>query len=236
MRKPLLLATLTTILILGAGVTAQDQKPKRPSPLTPIQDQAGLPRVLLICDSISIGYTLPVRTLLKGKANVHRPKDNCGPTTRGLESIDKWLGDGKWDVIHFNWGLHDLKYLGPKGENLADPKAKESRQQVPPDKYRGNLEQLVVRLKKTGAILIWCNTTQVPEGAKGRVVGDSKKYNQIAVEVMEKHEVHVNDLYGHISGQLEKIQRPANVHFTPDGSAILAKQVAGTIEAQLKNR
>jgi acyl-CoA thioesterase-1 len=236
MRKTLLLATLTTILILGAGATAQDQKPKRPGPLAPIEDQAGLPRVLLIGDSISIGYTLPVRTLLKGKANVHRPNANCGPTTRGLESIDKWLGDGKWDVIHFNWGLHDLKYLGPNGENLADPKAKESRQQVPPDEYRGNLEQLVVRLKKTGASLIWCNTTPVPKGAKGRLVGDAKKYNQIAVEVMKKHEVQVNDLYGQIFKQLATAQRPANVHFTPDGSAILAKQVARAIEAQLKNR
>ena len=35
--------------------------------MTPIEDVAGLPRVLLIGDSISIGYTLPTRELLKGK-------------------------------------------------------------------------------------------------------------------------------------------------------------------------
>ena len=38
-----------------------------------------------------------------------------------MANLDKWLGDGNWDVIHFNWGLHDLKYMGPNGENLQDP-------------------------------------------------------------------------------------------------------------------
>lgn len=37
--------------------------------LLPVQEQPGLPRVLLVGDSISIGYTLPVRTLLAGRAN-----------------------------------------------------------------------------------------------------------------------------------------------------------------------
>ena len=88
--------------------------------LTPTLHAEDLPRVLIIGDSISIGYTLPVRKLLDGRANVHRAAANCGPTTRGLESLDAWLGDKPWDVIHFNWGLHDLKYMGPQGQNLAD--------------------------------------------------------------------------------------------------------------------
>src|SRR4051812_8183558 len=62
-----------------------------------VNDDPALPRVLLIGDSISIGYTIPVRELLKGKANIHRPAANCGPTKRGLAQLDKWLGDGRWD-------------------------------------------------------------------------------------------------------------------------------------------
>jgi len=77
--------------------------------MRPIEDIPALPRVLLIGDSISIGYTVPVRELLKGAANVHRIPENGGPTTRGLERLDAWLGTNHWDVIHFNWGLHDLK-------------------------------------------------------------------------------------------------------------------------------
>ena len=101
--------------------------------MAPVEDVAGLPRVLLIGDSISIGYTVPAREALRGKANVHRPLTNCGPTTRGLENLSQWLGDADWDVIHFNWGLHDLKYLGPDDENLQDPKDPKNHQQVPPE-------------------------------------------------------------------------------------------------------
>jgi len=171
--------------------------------------------------------------LLKGKANVHRAPTNCGPTTRGLEQIDSWLGDGKWDVIHFNWGLHDLKYMGAKGENLADPKAADSRPQVPIDQYEKNLRNLVNRLKKTGAKLIWCSTTPVPEGTKGRVVGDSAKYNAVAAKVMQENAVVINDLFAFCKPRLKKIQRPANVHFSPEGSKTLAKEVAAKIEAAL---
>jgi acyl-CoA thioesterase-1 len=116
----------------------------------PIVDDPALPRVLLIGDSISIGYTLPVRELLKGKANVHRPPTNCGPTTKGIESIDDWLGDGNWDVIHFNWGLHDLKFPPPTSPDKGDDNA------VPIKEYRQNLSTLVRRMKETGATLVSC--------------------------------------------------------------------------------
>jgi acyl-CoA thioesterase-1 len=188
----------------------------------------------LIGDSISIGYTLPVRALLKGQANVHRPPTNCGPTIRGLEQIDGWLGEGKWDVIHFNWGLHDLKYMGPKGQNLAKPGSEGSHQQVPPAEYEKNLRALVTRLKETGAALIWCSTTPVPEGASGRVVGDSAKYNAIAAKVMQEHDVAIDDLFAFSKPKLKEIMRPKNVHFTTDGSKQLATQVVATIRTALK--
>jgi acyl-CoA thioesterase-1 len=219
----------------GAEPAKRNPKPVKANPvMQPIEDDPALPRVLLIGDSISIGYTLPVRKLLEGKANVHRPLTNCGPTTRGLEQIDAWLGEKPWDVIHFNWGLHDLKYLGPEGQNLADPQAAGSRQQVPPADYESNLRKLVQRLKKTGAALIWCSTTPVPEGAQGRVPGDAAKYNDIAARVMKDEGVAIDDLYAFAKPRLAQIQLPANVHFTPDGSAALAGEVARAIAAALK--
>jgi lysophospholipase L1-like esterase len=192
--------------------------------------------VLLIGDSISMGYTVPVRRLLEGKADVRRPPANCGPTTRGIEQIDAWLGDGHWDVIHFNFGLHDLKFLGPNGENLADPDAADSHQQVPIDQYEKNLRQLVARLKKTGAVLIWCTTTPVPEGAKGRRPGDAAKYNAAAAAVMEQNGIATDDLYAFAKPRLAEIQQPANVHFTKEGSELLARQVAAAIEKALEKR
>ena len=214
---------------------------RKPNPaMAKVTDVEGLPRVLLIGDSISIGYTVAVREELKGVANVHRPLTNCGPTTRGVAAIDDWLktgGEGKnWDVIHFNWGLHDLKYMGPNGQNLADPEAADSAPQVSPADYEKNLRTLVDRLKKTGATLIWRNTTPVPPGAKGRVVGDSVKYNDIAARVMKDNQITTDDLYSFAKERMAEIMLPANVHFKPEGSKLLGAEVAKTIKAALDKR
>jgi len=226
---------LITAILATPNLQAQAKKPKRkPSPVfAPVKDNSNLPRVLIIGDSISIGYTLPTREFLKGKANLHRIPTNGGPTTRGLANIDAWLGKDKWDLIHFNWGLHDLKYMGPNGENLF-PKEKGGKPQVPIDAYEKNLDKLVNRLKKTGAKLIWRNTTPVPPGSKGRCVGDSVKYNAAAARVMNKHEVPTHDLLTMSKKRMKEIMRPANVHYTPEGSKILGRDVARVIIEALK--
>ena len=221
---------------VGNGQDKKVQQPARPAPLAQIQDVEGLPRVLLIGDSISIGYTLAVREALQGKANVHRPGENCGPTTNGLKKLDKWLGDGKWDVIHFNWGLHDLKYMGPNGKNLADPTSPTSRPQVSQEDYEKNLRILVARLKETGATLVWRNTTPVPPGSQGRVVGDSIKYNEIASKVMQDNGVSTHDMYAFVYPQMDEIMLKANVHFTKDGYDALAQDTAKVILAALEER
>lgn len=238
----LLIATSLAFVFGCPGLMEADQKKekpkKRPNPaMAKVIDDPALPRVLLIGDSISIGYTVPVREKMEGKANVHRPLANCGPTTSGLAKLDAWLatgGEGKsWDVIHFNWGLHDLKYLGPNGENLQDPANPVNKQQVPPEEYRKNLQQLVDHLKKTGATLIWRNTTPVPEGARGRVVGDSANYNAIAETIMKSSGIEIHDLYTFALERQDTIQKKADVHFYPEGSAALADDVVRVIEAAL---
>jgi hypothetical protein len=237
--KSTLICLTAFVAVAANGICADDAKknprPKRKpnSAMAQIDDVPGLPRVMLIGDSISIGYTVPVRELLRGKANVHRPRTNCGPTTKGVAEIDQWLGDGKWDVIHFNWGLHDLKYMGAQGQNLADPDADDSRPQVPIDKYEANLRKLVDRLKQTEAKLIWRSTTPVPEGAKGRVVGDAAKYNAVAKKIMDEHGIAIDDQYSFALGKLKEIQLPANVHFSPAGSRELAKQAVAAIQKAL---
>lgn len=224
-----------SVTILWADLTSGAERRRDPA-MEPVEDVPGLPRVLLIGDSISIGYTVPTRQLLEGEANVHRPPTNCGPTTRGLEAIDSWLGSGRWDVIHFNWGLHDLKYIADDPAVLADPKASNSRQQVPLDQYAANLERLVERMKRTGATLIWATTTPVPEGSAGRVPGDDEKYNAAARSIMERHGVAVNDLYAFSKPRLAEIQLPANVHFTPAGYRALAGEVAAAIRKAIAER
>ena len=205
------------LLAYQAAVSAE-------GPLSPIADNADLPRVLIIGDSISIGYTSPVRLLLQEEANIHRPATNCAMTRKGLEQLDKWLGDEPWDVIHFNWGLHDLKFIN--GER-----------QIPLDKYRENLEALVDQLSETGATLVWCSTTPVPTGVRPpRTNDDVLAYNGAALEIMESHEILVDDLYTFAAERLDDIQQPNNVHFSPEGSQILAEQVARSIQEALRQR
>jgi len=210
---------LFLLFALCAAVFAQDYR----GPIPAVEDTPGLSRVLLIGDSISIGYTLPVRKLLAGKANVHRITGNAGPSSNGVFLIDSWLGQQKWDVIHFNFGLHDLKRLD------------DGIQQVPIEAYERYLRLIVQRLKRTGARLIWASTTPVPEGkvSPPRVPGDVHTYNARAGRIMKESGIAINDLYAFALPRLSEIQMPVNVHFTPAGSELLGKQVAGEIEQAL---
>jgi lysophospholipase L1-like esterase len=228
-RPALCLAALFASVALWSAPAADAAKSKpAPDPaLAPIVDVPGLPRVLLIGDSISIGYTLPVRETLQGKANVHRPPGNCSSTGYTLSKLEEWLGPGKWDVIHFNWGLHDAK-LPPEGVRHA-----------PPDVYEKNLRQLVTRLKATGAKLIWATTTPVPMGgnlAPNRRFDSVDKYNAIAAKVMAELGVATNDLNTAIAPHVATLGRPNDVHFTTEGSEFLAERVTRSVAAQLPTR
>ncbi len=235
----LILTLLAALVVLPLTGNAQTPKAKakaarKPNPsLVKIEDVPGLPRVLLIGDSISMGYTLPVRELLKGKANVHRIPTNGGPTTNGLAHLKEWIGDKKWDVIHFNWGLHDLKYIGEDPSKHADPKAPGSHLQVALPEYEKNLTELVTTLKATGAKLIWCNTTPVPDGSDGRIVGNHEAYNAAAAKVMTAASIPTDDLCAHAQAKLKDVQLANNVHYTDEGYKYLATKVASEIEKAL---
>jgi lysophospholipase L1-like esterase len=190
---------------------------------------APLARVLLIGDSISMGYIGPVRKLLADQATVAGLPVNGGPTTNGLENLTSWLGDGSWDVIHFNWGLHDLK-LDEQGQH-----------QVPLAQYEKNLRELVARLKATGAKLIWASTTPVPPvpAEKLNPRRDSRDvpvYNAAAKKIMDENGTPIDDLYAFALARLEAIQQPANVHYTDAGYEALAGEVAGAIRQALGRR
>lgn len=226
--------TRTLILLASVATIFPCSAQKKNAAFQNPEDDPKLPRVLLIGDSISIGYTPGVRKELEGKANVHRIPTNGGPTSKGLTELSKWLGEGKWDVIHFNWGLHDLAYRNPEAKRQGNLDKVKGKISTPLEDYSANLEKLVIELKKTGAKLIFATTTPVPEGEPGRKVGDDLSYNKAAVAVMKKNGVAIDDLHAVMAGKMGEFgTRPGNVHFKPEGSALLAKQVAKEIEAAL---
>ncbi|MCA9144834.1 MAG: SGNH/GDSL hydrolase family protein [Planctomycetaceae bacterium] len=180
-----------------------------------VVDDPKLPRVLLIGDSVSRGYTQSVRKALAGKANVHRAPANCGPTSLGMKKIDVWLGDGKWDVIHFNFGIHD------RNTPLAE--------------YCQRLETLVERMKATGAKLIWASTTPIPDDvAKKQTAASIIERNEAAAAIMAKHKVAVDDLFTAITPHLATMQNPNDVHFNASGYEFLGQRVADAITETLE--
>lgn len=206
-----------------------------------VKNDPALPNVLLYGDSISIHYTKYVRAYLADKANVHRLHTNGGSSHGFIKNMnllhssmqDKSLADPwtfDWDVIHFNVGLHDLKYLHQGKLDLEQGK------QVSTIKgYKNRLIHIIEYLKANfpNAKLIFATSTPVPENAKGRIAGDSAKYNEAALEVLKAYpEVAVNDLYGFTKDkQQEWWMRPGDVHYAANGRKAQGEQVAKVITA-----
>ena len=194
-------------------------------------------RVLLLGDSISLGYTQEVRDLLGERAFVMRARkpdgeklENCAGTNNGIENIDRWVQQdgGDWDVIHFNFGLHDLKRVHPDtGANSDDP---DDPHQADPERYEAQLRIIVERLQATGARLVFATTTPVPEGVRPyRTQADVLEYNRVATRVMGEEGVAVDDLFAFANPRLAELQNPHDVHFSKAGSAALGREVAESI-------
>lgn len=212
------------------GSAENNRKKKAKTKIDP-----SLPMVLILGDSISIGYTSHVAKALRGKANViHNPGNSQG-TTHTLKNLDKWLKMQKWDVIHFNLGLHDLKRVKKAGtsENSNNP---EDPYQADIPTYTANLDKIATRLTKTKAKLIFATTTPFPKGVKPyRDPEDVAKYNAAAKKIMQKHSIPINDLHALVTPEISKLQKPNNVHFKRTGSKKMATQVAEIISKQLQD-
>ncbi len=180
-----------------------------------VEDDPTLPRVLLIGDSVSRAYTLTVRKELAGKANVHRAPANCGPTKTGLKKLDLWMGEEKWDYIHFNFGIHDRV--------------------TPLPEYRQRLEELVVKMKETGATVIWASSTPLPDLPEKKWTAASMVERNAAAEaIMEEYGVKIDDLHSAILPRLDELQNPNDCHFKEAGNQFLGREVAKFIGSQIE--
>ena len=193
------------------------------------------PTVLILGDSISVGYTPYVERALCGRFAVvrrgERTKEDTGPTwhdsNQFLSKLEIWLENHPAvDVIHFNCGLHDLMRDRETGEAV-----------VPPAAYGENLSQMVERLQATDAGLIWATTTPViDERHQARVAGYDRRerdvlaYNRESVAIMGEAGIEVNDLHHAIcAGDMESFLREDGVHMTEAGSERLGEWVARAI-------
>lgn len=190
-----------------------------------------LKNVLVIGDSISIGYTPYIQKNLSSDAYVEHCSGNGGSTVRGLSNLTKWLGNKEWDVIVFNFGLHDLVYK----DSLGNYDVKKGKQAVSLAEYQENLEIIIKKLKETTATLIFVTTTVVPENATGRKVEDPARYNAVACMVMKKNNIQVIDLYSvSMTVHVTNAQASNNVHYTEKGYELLAEPITTELRKILR--
>lgn len=186
--------------------------------------------ILIIGDSISIGYTPYVKESLSKQAIVFHNYGNARFTGIGIDSIKSWLGETNWDVIHFNFGLHDLCY-----RSTATNRDKINGQITTPiEEYDKNLRKIVNILKQTNAKLIFASTTMVPPNEPGRYSEDVERYNIIARKIMNENGIKINELYQpsiEIHGKYGNGN--TDVHYQKEGYKKLSEFVTNSIREVL---
>jgi lysophospholipase L1-like esterase len=194
-------------------------------------------KVLIIGDSISLGYTPEVARLLAERVAVAHNPGNAQYSAWGLRYLREWLGDTRWDLIHLNWGIWDLHHLDPAADPLepsVDALRADGVRRTTPAQYAANLEAICDILQTTGARLAWATITPLPAGDDLCVrQGEEVQYNAVARAVMDAHGIPINDLYACALPELARIQPPRDVHFTEEGYRFLGARVAAVITEQL---
>lgn len=197
-----------------------------------VKEDPDLPRILIIGDSISRGYTLPVRHELAGTANVVRVPENAGSSRNGLSQLDTWLNrNGRYDIIFVNFGIHDRR--------------------MDVNEYRQNIAAITKRLKQHAEKVYWVNTTPIPDAfpkpadyMKPEAYRYYRKYasglrddelNENAKLVMTELGVDVLDLDQYVKANaIEQLAR--DVHFTEPGYQALGHRIAEQSREYLSHR
>ena len=187
-------------------------------------------QVILIGDSIRMGYQDAVRQELADEATVWGPEQNGGNSRNVLDNLDEWVLSRKPDLVHLNCGLHDLRR---EFDGTGPP--------IPLAEYEANVREILQQCKRgTEGVVVWATTTPVNEEWHHRNKGfdrfeaDVDAYNQAALAVARECGVTVSDLYEAVmrSGRDELLGEDG-VHFTAEGYSVLGKTVAGCVRFEL---
>jgi lysophospholipase L1-like esterase len=172
------------------------------------------PKILIIGDSISGGYTPFVIDYFKDLAIVEHNPGNAKHSGYGLDNVKDWVGNDEWD-------------RHPDSELYGNRDKVNGNITFSIDKYKANLDSILTVLNKiSDAKLIFITTTYVPENEQGRYTKDVKKYNKAAKAVMKKHSVLVNDIYKEsVVIHKENGVGSDDVHYTDKGYKQMSKLI-----------
>ena len=193
-------------------------------------------KILIVGDSISIGYTPFVREQLVSLADVVHNPGNAQHTGKGLKNIEDWVVKEDWDIIQFNWGLWDLCYRHPNSMTQGNRDKISGTITFNPVEYERQLDSIVKLIQeKSDAQLIFVTTTYVPINEAGRFTKDVEKYNAIAKSVMKANGVKINDIHeASIEIHLKYGKGDDDVHYTQKGYEALGCLISYFLEQELK--
>lgn len=176
-------------------------------------DDLASDRVLLIGDSVSVGYTKAVIERLDGIARVDRLANSKGVNDPALyKEIGYVLGEYSYRAIHFNNGLHGIH--------------------LPDEVYASSLNGMVQMLQwyGRGAGLVWASSTPIAasddpaalDAEKNAVV---KRRNAQACRIMQSYDIPINDLYTLMLDRPE-LRSSDQYHFNADGQTVQGEAVS----------
>ena len=184
-------------------------------------------KILLLGDSIRMGYQDYVKDLLKDEYEVLFPEDNgrfAAYTLWQVNQAFKWCPD--IELVHFNNGYWDMNIEAPMTEAIH-----------PIEEYKSFLRRIVALCRQCGAKVVFATTVPIIEaGSAGDNTGISgtinysnewvKEYNAAATEVMTELEVPINDMYS-LCMEDERCSKCEDLlHLSEEGSRRCAEQVA----------
>ena len=172
-----------------------------------------LPRVLLVGDSICNGYQRGVAQILEGKMNVsYWVSSYCVTSPDYLKRLALCLDEAKYDVVHFNNGLHSLG--------------------TPTDDWAKGLEAALrlIREKQSSARIIWTTSTPLKDAKRTE---KARALNAAAADVVKRlGGIGTDDLFA----LLDPLDREQNWSDTYHHKAPVRKKEAEQVAASVMAR
>jgi len=215
--------------------------------------RSGKKQWLIIGDSISFQawngiLKIPNATSVLDYDIMHIP-DNGKNVWWGAHCLDVWLGEdsSRWDLVSFNFGLHDLAL---------------TNERVEPETYAKLLSSIAQRIADAApqATLLYADTTPVPLGSRKPCVvsgkheeggcpprdpKDVKVYNEAAQSALKMlpMKIHRIEMYktvtekcGEWYEECENFQLSRSVHYDTDGILALGASYLSAADAALASK
>ena len=188
-------------------------------------------KIILIGDSIRMGYDKYVKEAFSDVAELYYPTDNCRFATYILRFVHEWKKKGEWpedaDLVHWNAGLWDVP------EIMGDEPV------TPIEHYAVQIARIDRRLRELfpKAKIVFATSTAVEEEKFGPVFkrrnATIEAFNAAAIKALEGTDTVIDDLYAVTASAPEGCHSDMTHYSTPAGIEHVGGAVIGLISREL---